>query len=223
MAAGIAILDVQKSLCITFLTISNQYHNFNFVFFFNKITFGRISGHFGSIRNLCPTRYDRRDIMFPGCPSFRLSVRHALGVSLCVQRPAKAMSFQQIIMHALQCQHDLDVHLLFCVDLDLHITFFPRSCLTWIFFVDPHWWVPLCVQLPAKAIHFSTNDHACIVLPTWHRCTSPILFWPWPPCNLFPRSCLTWIFSVDFYWWVQLCVERPAKAMPFQQIIMHAL
>ena len=32
------------------------------------------------------------------------------------------MPFQQIIMHALQCQNDLDVHLLFCVDLDLHIT-----------------------------------------------------------------------------------------------------
>ena len=52
------------------------------------------------------------------------SVCHALGVPLCVQRPAKAMPFQQIIMHALQCQHDLDVHLLFCVDLDLHITSF---------------------------------------------------------------------------------------------------
>ena len=33
-----------------------------------------------------------------------------------------SMPFQQIIMHVLQCQHDLDVHLLFCVDLDLHIT-----------------------------------------------------------------------------------------------------
>ena len=42
-------------------------------------------------------------------------VRHVLGVPLCVQRPAKAMPFQQIIMHALQCQHDLDVHLLFVV------------------------------------------------------------------------------------------------------------
>ena len=54
--------------------------------------------------------------------SIRPSVRHALGVPLCVQRPAKTMHFQQIIMHALQCQHDLDVHLLFCVDHDLHIT-----------------------------------------------------------------------------------------------------
>ena len=55
-------------------------------------------------------------------PSFRLSVRHALGVPHCMQRPAKAMPFQQIIMHALHYQHDVDVHLLFCVDLDLHIT-----------------------------------------------------------------------------------------------------
>ena len=69
---------------------------------------------------LCHARYDRWDIMFPGCPS----VRHALGVPLCVQCPAKAMPFQPFIMHALQCQHDLDVHLLFCVDLDLHINSF---------------------------------------------------------------------------------------------------
>ena len=28
----------------------------------------------------------------------------------------------------------------------------PRLCLSWIFFVDPHWWISLCVQRPAKAI-----------------------------------------------------------------------
>ena len=77
---------------------------------------------FASDLFLCPARYDRRDIMFPGCPSVRPSVRPALGVPLYVQRPAKAMPFQPIIMHAVQCQNDLDVHLLFCVDLDLHIT-----------------------------------------------------------------------------------------------------
>ena len=58
----VAILDVQKSLCITFLTISDQYHNFYFCEFFYKmaagghfgcpkITFGHISGHFRSMRN----------------------------------------------------------------------------------------------------------------------------------------------------------------------------
>ena len=47
-----------------------------------------------------------------------------LGVPLCVQRPAKAMTFQQIIMHVWQCPHDVDVHLLFCFNLDLHITCF---------------------------------------------------------------------------------------------------
>ena len=79
-----------------------------------------------SIHVLCPARYAQRDIMFPGCPSvlpsFHHSVCHVLGVPLCVQRPAKTLLFQQIIMHALQCQHDIEVHLLFCVDLDLHIT-----------------------------------------------------------------------------------------------------
>ena len=69
-----------------------------------------------------------------------------------------------------------------------------RSCLTWIFFVDPHWWVPLCVQRPAKSYACSTNYHACIAMSTWSRCAPPILFWPWPPYNLLLRSCLTWIF-----------------------------
>ena len=61
--------------------------------------------------------------MFPGCPSVRPSFRPSRfrGTTLCAERPAKTMHFQQIIMHTLQCQHDLDVHLLFCVDLDLHI------------------------------------------------------------------------------------------------------
>ena len=62
-----------------------------------------------------------------GCPSVLLSVllsvRHTLGVPLCVQHPAKTIPFQQIIMHALQCQHDVAVHLLFCFDLDLHIAY----------------------------------------------------------------------------------------------------
>ena len=67
--------------------------------------------------------------------------------------PAKALPFQQIIMHALQCQLDVDVHLLFCFDIDLH-NLFPSSCITWIFFVDSHWWVPLCVQYPTNYIPF---------------------------------------------------------------------
>ena len=33
------------------------------------------------------------------------------------------MPFQQIIMHALKCQDDVAVHLLFYFDLDLHITY----------------------------------------------------------------------------------------------------
>ena len=64
-------------------------------------------------------------LSFPSVlPSFRPSVRQALGVPLCVQRPEKAMPSQQNIVLALQCQYDLDVHLLFRVDLDLHITSF---------------------------------------------------------------------------------------------------
>ena len=77
--------------------------------------------------------------------------------------------------------------------------------------------------VPSKNFAFSTNYHACIAMPTWRRCAPPILFWLWPPYNLLQRLCLTWTFYVDSHWWVQLCEQRPAKAMPFQQIIMHAL
>ena len=72
-------------------------------------------------------------------------------ISLCVQCPAKAMSFQQIIMLACICPHDVDVHL-FCFDLDLHFNLFSRSCLTRIFFINLLWWIPLCVHaVPSKS------------------------------------------------------------------------
>ena len=74
-------------------------------------------------------------------------------VTLCVQCPAKAMPFQQIIMHALQCQHGVDVHL-FCLTLTSIDLLFPSSCITWILFVDSHLWVPLCVQHPTIYMPF---------------------------------------------------------------------
>ena len=33
----------------------------------------------------------------------------------------------------------------------------------------------------------------------------------------------TWIFFIKLRWRIPLCVQHPAKAMTFQQIIMHAL
>ena len=116
---------------------------------------------------LCPARYDRRDIMFPGsvCPSVRPSVCHALGVPLCVQRPANAMPFQQIILHALHYQHDIDVHLLFCFDLDLHI-----ACSKVVFNLDFLRLFSLMGTTlraaPSKSYAFSTNYYACIAMPT---------------------------------------------------------
>ena len=78
--------------------------------------------------------------------------------------------------------------------------------------------------VPSKSCAYSTNYHACIAIPTWHRCAPPILFWPWPPYNLLPWSCLTWIFFVDPHCMMgTTCVQCPAKAVPFQQIIMHSL
>ena len=101
---------------------------------------------------------------------------------------------------------------------------FPRSCLFNFYFL--RWFSLMGTTLraaPSKSHAFSANYHACITMPTWPRCAPHIFFWTWPPYNLLPRSCLTYIFFVDFHRWVPLCVQRPAKAMPFQQIIMHAL
>ena len=64
---------------------------------------------------------------------------------------SKRYAFSTIIMYVLQCPDDIDVHLLFCFDLDL---LFPRSCLALIEFVYPHWWVPFCVLCPEKAMPF---------------------------------------------------------------------
>ena len=97
----------------------------------------------------------------------------------------------------------------------------PRSCLT--FFCRSSLMGTTLCAAPNKCYAFSTNYYAYIAMPTWPRCAPPILCWPWPPYNLLPKSCLTWIFFVDPHWWVPLCVQRPAKAMPFQQIIMYAL
>ena len=99
----------------------------------------------------------------------------------------------------------------------------PRLCLTWDLFCRSSLMGTTLRAAPSRIYAVSTNYHAYIALPTWHRFAPPILFWPWLPYNLLLRSCLTWIFFVDPHWWVPLCVQHPAKAMPFQQIIMHAL
>ena len=67
---------------------------------------------------------------------------------------------------------------------------FPRSCLTWIFVINLSWGIPLCVHRSVNT-DFSTNYQACMAMPSWCRCASLILFWPWPPFNLFPRSCFS--------------------------------
>ena len=77
--------------------------------------------------------------------------------------------------------------------------------------------------MPSKSHAFSTNYHTCIAIPTWHRCAPPILFWHWPPFNLFPSSCITWIIFLDSHWWVPLRVQYSTIYMSFRQIIMYIL
>ena len=97
-------------------------------------------------------------------------------------------SAQQTNYHAffLHFSHDVDVYLLYRVYIDFHIT---GSQVKVIFNTDflsqNSLMVPFCRQHPANAIPFSTNYHACIVMLTWYRCAPPVLFWHWPPFNLF--------------------------------------
>ena len=155
-------------------------------------------------------------------PSVCPSVRHTLGVPLCVQRPAKTMPFQQISMHALQYKHEIDCTSYFVFDLNLLIT-----CSWGVFNLDfLHRSSLMGTTLraaPSKSYAFSTNFHTFIAMPTWHRCAPPILFWPWSPYNLLTRSCLSWYFFFDPHWCIPLCVKRPAKVMPFQQMIINEL
>ena len=53
--------------------------------------------------------------------------------------------------------------------------------------------------VPSKIHTFSTNYHACIAIPTWLRCAPSILFWHWPPFNLFPSSCITSILTDGYH------------------------
>ena len=48
--------------------------------------------------------------------------------------------------------------------------------------------------------HFCVQRPTIIALPTWCRCAPPMLFWPWPPFSLFPRSCVALIFFVNLHW-----------------------
>ena len=139
--------------------------------------------------------------MFLGFPSFRTS--HFRGSSLRVV-PSKNYAFSTNY-HA-------------CIAMPTWrrcappILFWPwppyslllRSFLTWIFFVDPHWSVPLCLQCQAKAMSF----HQIILCPARNNWRD--IMFPGRP-------------SVRHTLGVPLCVQRPAKTMPFQQIIMHAL
>ena len=74
-----------------------------------------------------------------------------------MHHPAKAVHFQQHFMQALYCQHDLDVHLLFCFDLDIHITC-SRGHVSLGFFA---------VIFLRWSSRISTT---CIAMPTWYIC-----------------------------------------------------
>ena len=115
-----------------------------------------------------------------------------------------------------------------------HVDYNNSLCILiyWIFISRPVWpaghYVPGCPSVcpshftgttlhaaPSKCWAFSTNYHICIAMPAWCKCAPPILFWHWPPCNLFSRSCWTSLFFIDPHWQVPISVHYPAKAMQF--------
>ena len=104
---------------------------------------------------LCPTWYNRTlcsgvAIRISVCPSF-VQLCVLLSVTLYGYHFVCSMTFQQIIMHVWQWPHDVDVHLLFCFDLDL-----PRSCLT--HFLDrSSLWGITSRAAPSNSYDFSTN------------------------------------------------------------------
>ena len=98
-----------------------------------------------------------------------------------------------------------------------------RSCFTWIFFVDPHWWVPLCVQYPAKAMCMLFKQIIMHALQSQHDVDVHLLFCFDIDLHLTCSQLHVWLFFVDSHWWVPLCVQRPTIYMPFRQIIMYIL
>ena len=83
---------------------------------------------------------------------------------------SNAMPCQQIIMHLLRFPHDVDVHRLFCFDIDLHLTCSRQGHVSHGFylliFTDVHHFVCSAHQ----KVWFSTNNHVCIAMSTWCRC-----------------------------------------------------
>ena len=99
------------------------------------------------VRVVCPARYDRRDIMFPGCLSLCpfLSVRlsHFGGYHFACSAKQTICLFNRLSLCMFWPPYSL----------------FPRSCLTTIFCVDPHWWVPLSFQQTIMhALKFCKHD-----------------------------------------------------------------
>ena len=72
------------------------------------------------------------------------------------------MPFKQIIMHALQCQHNVDVRLLFCFDIDLDLKFMYN-----LDFLSRFSLMGATLCTASNNIYaISTNYHVYIAMPT---------------------------------------------------------
>ena len=74
-------------------------------------------------------------------------------------------------MHTSQCQHDVDVHLLFCFDHYLHIA--PPEIVFKLYFLCQFSLMGTTLRAaPSKSYAVSTKYYACIVMPTFLRRSS---------------------------------------------------
>ena len=97
------------------------------------------------------------------------------------------------------CSDDEVVHKTYCFDLDLLRPFFSRS---------------------QNIFHIVIRTG--VTWLGWCSCTQDLLFRPWSFMSrpVWPAGHYLYGLSVHHILGVPLCVQRPAKAMPFQQIIM---
>ena len=141
---------------------------------------------------LCPVRYDRRDNMFPGCPSVCPSFHPSRfrGATLRAA-PSKSHAFLANFQSriAMPTWRRWASAILFWPPYNL----LSRSCFNLDFIRRFSLMGTTLRAAPSNSYAFSTNYYAYIAMPTWHICAPPILFWFWHFDNLLLRSCLTWI------------------------------
>ena len=106
--------------------------------------------------------------------SVRPSFHHNVSVPLCMQCPSNARPSTHDHVCIAMSVYDVYVHLIFSLDVDLHITCSQRSC----FFIDFLRWSPLL----DTTVRAGPSKRYAYSMSTWCRCAvSTSYFLSWPP------------------------------------------